>query len=53
MNTNPKFSLVLCTLGRNNFVINFLETISVQDNKIFEIILVDQNEGKELFNIIL
>lgn len=52
MNTNPKFSLVLCTLGRNNFVINFLETISIQDNKIFEIILVDQNEGKELFNII-
>ena len=52
MSNIPKFSLVLCTLGRNSFVKNFLETIKIQDKRIFEIILVDQNDNDELLHLI-
>lgn len=47
-NKSPKFSLILCTIGRKDFVINFLSKISQQKNKSFEIILVDQNNDNSL-----
>ena len=48
----PYFSLILCTLNRNDFVLNFLNTVSLSTFKNFEIILVDQNKTDELQKII-
>jgi glycosyltransferase involved in cell wall biosynthesis len=52
VNNQVTFSLVLCTLGRNSHVINFLETVSKQEDVSFEVILVDQNDNNNLEMII-
>lgn len=40
----PLLSLVTCTLGRKRVLVRLLDSLSVQDDKRFELILVDQNE---------
>ena len=52
MDKKYDFSLILCTLGRNEFVSNFLKTINVDSNISFEIILIDQNIDNQLEDII-
>mgnify|MGYP001246344172 CR=1 FL=1 len=52
INSKPYFSLILCTLNRNEYVLNFLKSISSSSFKNFEIILVDQNKSNKLKNLI-
>lgn len=47
-----KFSLILCTLGRTDFVESFLKCLSKQNYDEFEVILVDQNKDNRLDNIV-
>lgn len=47
-----KFSLVMATLGRSEEIKIFLDSLSAQDYKNFELIIVDQNERDILRNIV-
>ena len=47
-----KFSLVMATLGRSEEIKIFLDSLSVQDYKNFELIIVDQNERDILRDIV-
>lgn len=50
--SGPFFSLILCTLNRNDFVKNFYQTISKSNFKDYEIILVDQNKSNKLLKFV-
>ena len=47
-----KFSLVLCTMNRNDFVENFLKQLNKSSYKNFELIVVDQNKDNFLEKIL-
>lgn len=47
-----KFSLVMATLGRSEETKIFLDSLSIQDYKNFELIIVDQNEEDILKEIV-
>ena len=47
-----KFSLVMATLGRSEEIKIFLDSLSAQDYKNFELIIVDQNERDILRDIV-
>lgn len=47
-----KFSLIMATLGRFQDVAEFCKSLSRQTYKNFELIVVDQNEGKGLTDIL-
>lgn len=47
-----KISLIMATLGRTKEIYNFLNSLSSQIYKNFELIVVDQNEHYEVKNII-
>lgn len=47
-----KFSLIMGTLGRDEEIRIFLESLVIQDHKDFELIIVDQNEENILKDII-
>lgn len=47
-----KFSLILCTINREKEVKNFLDSISLQTYKNFEIIIIDQNIDDRVLNIL-
>lgn len=47
-----KFSLILCTLGRDKEVENFLSSLCHQVYKNYELIVVDQNEDDRVKDII-
>jgi len=47
-----KFSLILATLGRDNEIAKFLESLKNQSYKEFELIVVDQNQDGKIDNII-
>lgn len=47
-----KFSLIMCTLNRVNEVNRYLESLSNQSFRNFELIVVDQNEDNRLEKII-
>lgn len=44
----PKYSLVLCTLGRFDEVLDFLRSLAAQDYCNYELIVVDQNTTERL-----
>lgn len=44
----PRFSLVLCTINRRQEVDRFLESLSKQSFKNFEVVIIDQNDGEFL-----
>lgn len=48
----PKYSLVMCTLGRDTVVREFLDSLIVQTYKNFECIIVDQNPDNRLESIV-
>ncbi len=50
--SNPTFSLIMATLGRTAEVKRFLETLSLQTYRSFELIVVDQNHDNRLSSII-
>ncbi len=43
-----KFSLILCTVGRTDVVVSFLESLTRQTYKDFECIVLDQNDDDRL-----
>lgn len=47
-----KFGLVLCTVGRDKEVENFLESLKNQTYVNYELIIVDQNKDDRLEKII-
>lgn len=47
-----KFSLILCTLGRDTVVRDFLQSLEKQNYKNFECIVVDQNDDDRLVPIL-
>jgi glycosyltransferase involved in cell wall biosynthesis len=48
----PTFSLVLATLGEGRFIVRFLESLLRQGAASFELIVVDQNQGDHVQQII-
>ncbi|MBN8554728.1 MAG: glycosyltransferase family 2 protein [Deltaproteobacteria bacterium] len=52
MKSSPKFSLVLCTVGRELEPIKLLKSLSNQSYKEFELIIVDQNEDERISNVL-
>lgn len=50
--TAPLFSLVVCTVDRVDQLRRLLDSLLVQSNKDFEVIVVDQNEDDRLFRLL-
>ena len=47
-----KFSLILCTLNRTREVDSFLKSLQQQTYKNFEVVIVDQNKDRRVYEII-
>jgi len=43
-----KFSIILCTYGRNKVIFDFIKSLSEQNYKNFELIIIDQNIDNSL-----
>src|SRR5882724_3254503 len=50
--SRPIFSLIVCTLGRQDQLRRLFASLAVQSFRDFEVIVVDQNEGGFLDEII-
>jgi glycosyltransferase involved in cell wall biosynthesis len=46
-----KFSLITATLGRQNEIIDLINTLLIQTYKHFELLIVDQNEDNRVYDI--
>jgi glycosyltransferase involved in cell wall biosynthesis len=46
-----KFSLILCTYGRSDEIVIFLESLILQSYKYFELIIIDQNDDDRIEKI--
>ena len=48
----PKFSLILATIGRDQEVQRFLESLQAQEYRDFELIVVDQNKDDRVIRLV-